>query len=393
MNGNQIGIGRAAALVAFVLACFTISQLFAFPGSVAAQSGRKQPTQPRQYDKPKPKPTEPATTPTTPTEPKPGETPGDKPKPKDSGDNGQDGQDDGIKIETQLVSVPFTATDKRNRYINDLAKENIQVFEDGKPQEIFSFVRESDQPLTFAILFDVSGSQQYSIPQQREAASLFFQRIMRPDKDLAAIVTFRRDIEVRQKLTSNVRSISRALDDIRFDEGSAQSRGGTPPVILDPGISGTSLYDAVYLTADEMLSREAGRRVIIILTDGEDTTSQYKRDQASDMALRNEAQVYVIGIPGAAPNGYGGYNYGGVNRGDMIKMCEATGGRAFFPQRESDYIAAFRQIEEDLRQQYIVSYSPENTNRDGNFRAISIKVNRPDAKDLRVLTRKGYYAK
>lgn len=392
MKGSHSGFGPSASLALLALALFSVSQLFTFGGSVLAQSGRKQPTQPRQYDKPKPKPTD-STTPTTPTDPKPADGQGDKPKPRDPADGGQDGGDDGIKIETQLVSVPFTATDKRNRYINDLAKENIQVFEDGKPQEIFSFVRESDLPLTFAILFDVSGSQQYSIPQQREAASLFFRRIMRADKDLAAIVTFRRDIEVRQKLTSNVRSITRALDDIRFEEGSAQSRGGTPPVVLDPGITGTSLYDAVYVTADEMLSREAGRRVIIVLTDGDDTTSQYKRDQASDMALRTEAQVYVIGIPPAAPNGYGGYNYGSVNRGDMSRMCEATGGRAFFPQRESDYVAAFQQIEEDLRQQYIVSYSPENTNRDGKFRAISIKVNRPDSKDLRVLTRKGYYAK
>lgn len=392
MKGRHSVIGAKASLALLALALFTVSQFFLGNGAVQAQSGRKQPTPPRQYDKPKPKPTDP-TTPTT-TDPKPVDGQGEKPKPKDPGNDGQDGgQDDGIKIETQLVSVPFTATDKRNRYINDLAKESIQVFEDGKPQEIFSFVRESDLPLTFAVLFDVSGSQQYSIPQQREAASLFFQRIMRADKDLAAIVTFRRDIEVRQRLTSNVRSISRALDDIRFEEGSGQSRGGTPPVVLDPGVTGTSLYDAVYVTADEMLSREAGRRVIIVLTDGEDTTSQYKRDQASDMALRTEAQVYVIGIPSAVPNGYGGYSYGGVNRGDMSRMCEATGGRAFFPQRESDYVAAFQQIEEDLRQQYIVTYSPENTNRDGKFRAISIKVNRPDAKDLRVLTRKGYYAK
>lgn len=393
MKGRRSSIGSSAGIALLALALFAISQLFTLGGGVQAQSGRKQPTPPRQYDKPKPKPTDPAI-PATPTDPKPADDQGEKPKPKNNGDDGQDGgQDDGIRIETQLVSVPFTATDKRNRYINDLAKESIQVFEDGKQQEIFSFVRESDLPLTFAILFDVSGSQQYSIPQQREAASLFFQRIMRADKDLAAIVTFRRDIEVRQRLTSNVRSITRALDDIRFEEGSAQSRGGTPPVVLDPGVTGTSLFDAVYVTADEMLSREAGRRVIIVLTDGEDTTSQYKRDQASDMALRTEAQVYVIGIPPAAPNGYGGFNYGTVNRGDMTRMCEATGGRAFFPQRESDYVAAFHQIEEDLRQQYIVSYSPENTSRDGKFRSISIKVTRPDGKDLRVLTRKGYYAK
>ncbi len=377
--------GAATGLVTVVL--FAVLALAGFAPTADAQSGRKQPTPPRQYDKPKPKPADP----TTPTGTPPADGQGEKPKPKE--DPPADGQDGDIRIETQLVSVPFTATDKRNRYINDLAQPNVQIFEDGKPQEIFSFVRESDQPLTFAVLFDISGSQQYSIPQQREAANIFLQRILRPAKDLAAIVTFRRDIEVRQKLTSNLNSLERALNDIRFQENSGAGVGGTPPVVADPSINGTSLYDAVYVTADEMLSREAGRRVIIVLTDGEDTTSQYKRDQASDMALRTEAQVYVIGIPGGAPNGYGGYSYGGVNRGDMEKMAEATGGRAFFPHNESDYVAAFRQIEEDLRQQYIVSYSPENPARDGKFRSISIKINRPDAKDLRVLTRKGYYAK
>jgi Ca-activated chloride channel homolog len=350
---------------------------------VEAQSGRKSeppPPPPRPQAKPKPK-VEPNSEPAPPRETR-------EPKPADD----QDGET--LKIGTELVSVPFSVTNKQNRYVNDLSQQNIQILEDGKPQEIFSFLKESDQPLTIAILFDISGSQQRTIPQQRAAAAQFVQKVMRPDKDLVGVITFRGDVEIQQKLTNSVNLVRRALDSIRFrDENAYVGRGGTPPVMGDPSLLGTSLYDAVYVTADEMLNGEAGRRVIIMLTDGEDTTSQYDRKKATEMALKAETLVYVIGIRGESVQG-GGVYYSDVRKGDMEKLCEPTGGRAFFPERDTEFARAFQQIEEDLRQQYVVSYSPENSNRDGKFRSIAIKISgRQDMKDLRVLTRKGYYAK
>ncbi len=300
--------------------------------------------------------------------------------------------DDVIKIGTELVNVPFTVTNRQNnRYINDLTQEQLQIFEDGKEQDIFSFTKENDLPLTFALLIDVSGSQELSLPSQKSAATRFFEKIMRPEKDLAAVIAFRRDIDLVQNLTGNRNAVLRAINLVRFTPNSAV--GGTPPVMTDPSLNGTSIYDAVYVTVDELLAREAGRRVVVLLTDGNDTTSQYKRQQAIDRALRSEVLVYVIGIPGM--NTINGRIFTeGINKGDMEKLCEATGGRAFFPNKESEFFSAFQQIEEDLRQQFIISYSPSATTRDGSFRNIIIKVkDRPDTKDLKILCRKGYYAK
>ncbi|MCS7079721.1 MAG: VWA domain-containing protein [Chloracidobacterium sp.] len=356
--------------------------------SSSAQSGRKRETPPRRYEPPKPKsepPAEPSTTP--PAEPA---RPRVVTPPEETGVPASQAEDT-LNIQTQLVSVPFAVVDKRNRYINNLTAQDIQVLENGKPQEIFSFTRESDLPLTFALVFDISGSQQYSIAEQRAAAKAFLRQVLRPEKDLAGVVTFRRDIEMRQKLTNNLAALERAIDDVRFESG-GYVYGGTPP--LDPSITGTSLFDTVYVVSSEMLPREAGRRVIILLTDGEDTTSRYKLSEAIDMALRSDVQVYAVGIPGGVPNGFGGVTVTGLDRRTLERLCESTGGRAFFPRSPAEYAAAFQQIETDLRYQYIVTYSPSNPSRDGSFRTIAVKITRPgEAKEWRVFARKGYYAK
>ncbi len=365
--------------------------------AATAQSGRKRESSPRQYEPPKPAPARrPADLDAAPTRPRvaaPLEAPppGADAASPDTDPDTDKAQEDVLSIQTQLVTVPFAVTDKRNRYINDLTAQDVQVLEDGKPQEVFSFARESDLPLTFALVFDISGSQQYSIAEQRLAAQSFLRRTLRPERDLAGIVTFRRDIEVRQKLTGNLPALERAVNDVRFESG-GYVYGGTPP--LDPSITGTSLFDAVYVVSSEMLPREAGRRVIILLTDGEDTTSRYKLSDAIDMALRSDVQVYAVGIPGGVPNGFGGVSVTGLDRRTLERMCESTGGRAFFPRSPADYVAAFQQIETDLRQQYIVTYSPSNSVRDGRFRTIAVKITRPgEAKDWRVFARKGYYLK
>ncbi|MFQ3590112.1 MAG: VWA domain-containing protein [Chloracidobacterium sp.] len=363
----------------------------------AAQSGRKRESPPRQYEPPRPVPEQKPESDKVPSPsqpPRPRLAPADANRIPDAPDGAaqeDDSQEDILTIKTQLVSVPFAVTDRRNRYINDLTAQDIQVLENGKPQEIFSFARENDLPLTFALIFDISGSQQYSIAEQRAAAQTFLRQILRPEKDLAGVVTFRRDIELRQKLTNNLSALERAIDDVRFESG-GYVPGGTPPI--DPSITGTSLFDAVYVVSGEMLTREAGRRVIILLTDGEDTTSRYRLSDAIDMALRSDVQVYAVGIPGGVPNGFGGVSITGLDRRTLERLCESTGGRAFFPRSPSDYVTAFRQIETDLRQQYIVAYSPADPTRDGSFRTIAVKIIRPgEAKDWRVFARKGYYAK
>jgi VWFA-related protein len=304
---------------------------------------------------------------------------------------GQQEEGEGVlKIGAELVTVPFSVTDKRNKYITDIKQDDIAVMEDGKPQDIFSFTKETDLPLTFALLMDISGSQELTIPAQRDAAVRFLEKVIRVERDLAAVITFRKDVEMLQGLTSNVNMIRHALNNVKFSAGTAGA-GGMPP-IGGSDYAGTSLYDAVYVTADELLGHEAGRRVIILLTDGNDTTSSYSRQKAIERAWRSEVIVYAIGIEGRGQ--YGGQIFSeSVDKKTLQTMCEETGGRFFLPKNESEYDNAFRQIEDDLRQQYILSYTPSNDTQDGSFRTITVKLKRNDAKDLKVLHRRGYYAK
>ncbi|MBL8148607.1 MAG: VWA domain-containing protein [Blastocatellia bacterium] len=295
-----------------------------------------------------------------------------------------------LKVGTELVTVPFSVTNKQNRYITDVKQEEVAVFEDGKQQELFSFTRETDLPLTFVILLDISGSQELTLPSQKEAAINFLEKVIRPEKDLAAVVTFRKDVEMLQGLTANIRQIRTALDSIRFTPGSA-SVSGTPP-LGGSAYAGTSLYDAIYVTTDELLAKEAGRRVIIMLTDGRDTTSSYSRQKAIERAWRSEVLVYSIGIEGRGQ--YGGQVFTeDVDKKTLQTICEETGGRLFLPKSESEYQNAFRQIEDDLRQQYILAYTPSNDTTDGAFRTITVKLNRKDSREVKVLHRRGYYTK
>lgn len=315
------------------------------------------------------------------------QVPQDKGKAQPAKQEEQD--DDVLKVSTDLVTVPFSVTDKKNRYILDLKQEDITLSEDGKSQEVFSFTKETDLPLTFALLIDISGSQELTIPAQREAALRFLEKVIRNEKDLASVITFRKDVEMLQSLTSNVDQIRRTLNGIRFS-GSTSSLGSPP--IGGSDFAGTSLYDAVYVTADELLAKEAGRRVVILLTDGRDTTSAYSIKNAIDRALRSEVLIYAIGIEGRGQYGGNVFNQD-VDKKTLQNMCEETGGRFFLPKNENEYDQAFRQIEDDLRQQYILSYSPSNDSQDGSFRNITVKINRKDSKELKVLCRRGYYAK
>jgi VWFA-related protein len=313
------------------------------------------------------------------------QAPAPPPPPEPDVERPQEGQDEPVQLGTELVTVPFNVTDKKNRHITDIQRAEIQVFEDGKPQEIFSFERQLDAPLTIALLIDISGSQEATIGAERTAAEQFFSKVVRPEKDLASVLTFAKDVVLEQTLTGNLKSLYAALDRARVTPSSGLGRGGTAPT--NPLSGGTSLYDAVYLAADDVLRREAGRRVIILLTDGADTTSTSKIQDAIDRAWRSEVIVYGIGIgdPTIQP----------VNDGVLEKMAKETGGRVWVPNNFRDLDRAFAEIENDLRQQYVVTYTPTNTARDGTFRKIEVKIageNRKEAKDYRVRFRRGYYA-
>ncbi|MBL8170289.1 MAG: VWA domain-containing protein [Acidobacteria bacterium] len=310
-------------------------------------------------------------------------------KPKEQQPPKKDAEGETLKIGTQLVNVLFSVQDKQNRYLNDLKQDDIEVLENGQAQPVFVFKRELDLPLTMAILVDVSGSEQYTLPLLKDAGGRFVESVVRTGKDTVSVIKFEGEATVMQNLTSNPARVRKALEEIAF---TAAPPGGvfggtTPPINGGSRQGGTSLYDSVSATCTDMLAREPGRKTIILLTDGQDTTSRIKLDEAINEALRAEVVIYSIGI--ADPG------FGGVNEGVLKKLCESTGGRAVFPKRHRDLDDAFAQLEQDLRQQYLLAYEPKNDTSDGTFRKIEVKLkNKTDkeAKELKVRHRKGYYA-
>lgn len=303
-----------------------------------------------------------------------------KPKPGKPAEEEGKQDDQVVRLGTQLVTVPFNVTDKKNRYINDLAKDDIEILEDNKPQQLFSFERQTDLPITIAMLIDISGSQQYTLGEEISAGKTFFRKVLRPRKDLAAIVTFEHESVLEQNLTSDIDKLMRALDGVRIPaESVSMRRGGTPP-INNSGVGSTALYDSVYSVSGDLLRREAGRRVIILVTDGEDTSSSIKLREAIERTWRSEIIVYSVGIGGPM----------GVDQGTLKKLAAETGGRAFFPRNERDLDEAYAQIDEDLRSQYILAYTPSNGAHDGSFRTIQVKVK--NHTDLTVRFRRGYFA-
>jgi len=292
----------------------------------------------------------------------------------------QTGDDQIVRLGTQLVTVPFNVTDKKNRYINELTKDDVEVLEDNKPQPVFSFERQTDLAITIVMAIDISGSQQYTLNDERVAGQRFYRRVLRPRKDLGAVVTFEHESVLVQDLTSDADRLIRALDEVRIPaESVTVRRGGTPP-INNSGVGSTAMFDCVYSISGDLLGREAGRRVIILITDGEDTSSSVKMKEAIEKTWRNEIIVYSIGIGGPM----------GVDSGTLKKIAAETGGRAFFPRTLEDLDKAFTQIDEDLRSQYILAYQPTNSTKDGSFRTIQVRVK--NNKELNVRHRRGYFA-
>ena len=297
-----------------------------------------------------------------------------------------------LKLGTKLVNVLFSVTDKQNRYINDLKKEEVQILENGQPQEIFAFRRELDLPLTMAIMVDVSGSEQFVLPQLKDAGAHFVDAVMKTGKDTGAIIKFEGEATLMQGLTSSKDRMRRGLEEISYITP-PQAIGGirsTPGINGNSRQGGTSIYDSIVAACGDLLAKEAGRKTIVLLTDGVDTTSRMKLNDAIDEALRAEVVIYAIGI--GDPASMGSFGGSGVDEGMLRKLTEATGGRVFIPDSRRSLDSAFVQLEQDMRQQYLLAYEPTNETPDGGFRKIELKVPKFKEKDIKVRHRRGYYA-
>jgi Ca-activated chloride channel family protein len=304
--------------------------------------------------------------------------------------------DDVVRVETNLTNIFFTAADKQRRFVNTLKKEDVRVLEDGVPQQIFTFQPNSDLPLSLAILIDCSGSEERTLPEEKGAAREFLESVLRAEKDEAAVITFTGEVTLEQGLTGNLGRLRRAIDEVRFVPpsgyiGRGVVVGGTPPISgTQQTLAGsTAIWDAIWATSNELLegASEHTRRAIILLTDGQDTISQVRMQEAINRALKADALIYAIGIGDR-------YSYG-IDEGALKKITDSTGGRAFFPHNEQDLTNAFAQIQRDLRERYLIAYSSSNKNRDGSYRRVSIELVNPDLRkdNLKLNYRPGYFAK
>ncbi len=304
--------------------------------------------------------------------------------------------DEVVRVETNLTNIFFTAADKSKRFVNTVKREDIRILEDGQPQEIFTFQQNIDLPLSVAILIDTSGSEERTLPDEKAAARSFIEDVIRPNRDEAAVVSFTGEVTLEQGFTGSLERVRRAIDRVEFVPPAGYIGGGvvvgsTPPISgTNQMLAGsTAIWDAVWATSNELLSESAEntRRAIILLTDGEDTISQVKMHDAIMRAQKADAFIYAIGI--------GDMYRGGVDEGALRKISEQTGGRAYFPRNERELREAFTQIQRDLREQYLVAYSPSNKARDGSYRRIEIEIVNPELRkqNLKLNYRPGYFSK
>ncbi|MGH9627005.1 MAG: VWA domain-containing protein [Bryobacteraceae bacterium] len=289
-------------------------------------------------------------------------------------------EDTTLRVDVDIVNLLFSVRDKKSGLIGNLEKEDFTILEEGQEQTIKFFTRETDLPLTIGLLVDVSRSQENLIEVEKEAATQFFSKVLRP-KDMAFLISFGSEAELLQDYTNSAQQLRAGLDDLRVI---AQPSGG----ILRPGPvptankpKGTLLYDAIYLASTEKLRQEVGRKAIVVITDGVDMGSHYSRSDAIEAAHRSNAIIYSIY--------YSDPRYWGGSDGDLKRMSEDTGGRVFRVNKKNSLDDIFTQIQEEMRSQYSIGYTPTNPEKDGSFREVEVRVNRKDAK---VQARKGYYA-
>jgi VWFA-related protein len=294
-----------------------------------------------------------------------------------------------LKVNVNVVGLFFNVKDKHGALIPNLTKDDFQVYEDGKQQTIKYFAAESNLPLTLGILIDSSGSQRNVLDMEKQVGGAFLRQIL-TDKDEAYVIDFNVDATLMQDYTRDVHLLQAAMNKVRintgYSTGPIPGAGGGP--VPTAGINrGTVLYDAVYLSAHDMLAKEVGRKAMILLTDGEDEGSQLKLRDAIEAAQKADAIVYVLLC--ADRGFYGTFQMGYSGEEEMRKLTEATGGRVINVGNKFDKLRdAFDQIAAELRSQYNLGYTPSNTVLDGSYRKIEIKCKQ----NYKIQTRAGYYA-
>ncbi len=289
------------------------------------------------------------------------------------------GQDpDSITTFIRRVRLPITVVDKKGQFVSGLSQSDFLVLEDKLPQKIETFSDDlgQDSPLYVAVLMDTSPSTAGKLKFEQESAMNFIQTVVRPRKDRVLFATFDHEIVLKQDFTDKLDLLDRAVFGVK--------KLGTQ----------TALYDAIWQFCDEKLRSVSGRRVLVVITDGEDTYSRADLRDAIDIAQRTETTIFAIstkaGLAGAVPGVQMGQVHGKADS-NLVKLAEETGGMAFFTGDMLALEKSFNRINKELRAQYLVTYKPSNDRYDGSFRRIEVKLAKgPDG--LKVRTKHGYKA-
>lgn len=288
----------------------------------------------------------------------------------------QDGGDREV-VTIRRVRLPITVLDKKNQLVPGLTKEDFIIFEDKQQQQIETFADESDnQPVYVGVLMDTSPSTAGKLKFEQQSAKDFIYTVTRLRKDRVAFVTFDHEIKLRQDFTDKLDLLDRAVDSIK-----------------KPG-NQTALYDAIWQFCDEKMRTAPGRRVLVVITDGDDTYSRADLRDAIDIAQRTETTIFAISTKAGLAATVPGVEAGMVSdSGDkeLMKLCEETGGRAFFTGDQLALERSFTKISKELRSQYIVTYKPTNERYDGTFRRIEVRL-AGNRDNLKVRAKRGYAA-
>lgn len=310
-----------------------------------------------------------------------------------------------------VVNILASVHDKDGKVVSTLEKDDFSIEEDGRPQAIQYFARQSDLPLTLGLLVDTSGSESKNIEAERRASYKFFDQVMREDKDKAFLIHFDREVELLQDLTSSKTQLDKGLDGLTGDPLNHRNSGGGGPG--QGGGGGTTLYDAILLASDELMSKQRGRKAAILFSDGEDNGSKETLSRAIESAQRADTLVYSVrfydrnaigggpfstapgrrrggGFPGGGGGYPGGYPNAGRKDGKAIlqQISSETGGEYFEVSGGMTLDKIYARIQDELRNQYSLGYTSDQTG--AGYRKIKVVAK---GKNLTVQAREGYYAR
>jgi VWFA-related protein len=327
------------------------------------------------------------------------------------------------------VILPVTVRDKKGALVNDLSKNDLTLSQDGRPQTIKSFSRESAQAMRFGLLVDTSRSVDGAMNEERKAAGQFVDGVLPATgntKDQAFLIHFDREVELLEDFTNSREKLDRELQDMgptkqeRYDNQGPETSGDDREHSSSHGRSGTQLYDAIYLASDELMKSKDGRKILVLFSNGADRGSKETLNDAIDAADRANLEIYTIFFKGQQersesefpgqhrrPGGSGGGGWpgsgGGGGRRDpeptsasgvdgkkiMQQIASRTGGHAFEAKKPADLEAIYKLVDEEIRAQYVLTYTPDKADDEGGFHKVELKAKK---EDLSVSVPEGYYA-